>query len=66
MSRKNAKICKVHDLQSRYSDIILTKKDCDLICKALVETFIANKDRKDKLVIEATTLERYFKELTRI
>lgn len=39
MSRKNAKIAVLHDMQSRYSDIILTKKDCDMICKALVEKY---------------------------
>lgn len=36
MSRKNAKIAVLHDMQSRYSDVVLTKKDCDMICNALI------------------------------
>lgn len=39
MSRKNAKIAILHDMQSRYSDFILTKKDCDMIKKALLNTY---------------------------
>lgn len=39
MSRAKAKCAVVHDLQSRRSDFILTKKDCDMICKGLVRTF---------------------------
>ena len=39
MSRKNAKIAVLHDMQSRYSDIVLTKKDCDMICNALIEKY---------------------------
>lgn len=38
MSRAKAKIAVLHDMQSRYSDFILTKKDCDMIKKALLET----------------------------
>ena len=39
MSRAKAKIAILHDMQSRYSDFILTKKDCDMIKKALLETY---------------------------
>lgn len=39
MSRAKAKIAVLHDMQSRYSDVILTKKDCDMIKKALLETY---------------------------
>lgn len=39
MSRKNAKLCRIHDLQNRKSDIILTKKDCDMIANALCQTY---------------------------
>lgn len=39
MSRKNAKIAVLHDMQSRYSDFVLTKKDCDMICNALIEKY---------------------------
>ena len=39
MSRAKAKIAILHDMQSRYSDVILTKKDCDMIKKALLETY---------------------------
>lgn len=39
MSRAKAKIAVLHDMQSRYSDFILTKKDCDMIKKGLLETF---------------------------
>ena len=36
MSRAKAKIAVLHDMQSRYSDVILTKKDCDMIKKGIV------------------------------
>ena len=39
MSRAKAKLCKIHDLQGRFSDVILTKKDCDMITKALENTY---------------------------
>ena len=39
MSRAKAKIAVLHDMQSRHSDFILTKKDCDMIKKGLLETF---------------------------
>ena len=39
MSRAKAKIAVLHDMQCRYSDVILTKKDCDMIKNALFETY---------------------------
>ncbi len=39
MSRAKAKLAIVHDLQSKQSDIILTKKDCDMIAAALLEKY---------------------------
>jgi hypothetical protein len=39
MSRAKAKFAMLHDLQNRQSDIILTKKDCDLISDALYTYF---------------------------
>ncbi len=39
MSRAKTKQAVMHDLQSMYSDVILTKKDCDTICKALLNTY---------------------------
>lgn len=38
MSRAKAKILRLTDLQCKHSDFILTKKDCDLICEALLKT----------------------------
>lgn len=39
MSRAKAKFAVLHDLQCRQSDIILTKKDCDIIRDALYAHF---------------------------
>jgi len=39
MSRAKAKLAILHDLQCRYPDWILTKKDCDRIANALAETY---------------------------
>lgn len=39
MSRAKAKLAVVHDLQSKQDDIILTKKDCDMIATALLEKY---------------------------
>ena len=39
MSRAKAKLARLHDLQNYQSDIILTKKDCDMIAEALEKTF---------------------------
>jgi len=65
MSRANKKMCSVHDLQSRTNDVILTKKDCDLISNALWNVYYSiqfpSKDRK-----QAFDLARYFKDLTKI
>ena len=57
MSRSTAKIATLHDMQCRYSDVILTKKDCDVICNALKETYDFN---------EISDLYFAFKKLTRI
>jgi hypothetical protein len=35
MSRRNAKIATIHDLQGKYSDAILSKKDLTLIVNGL-------------------------------
>lgn len=65
MSRAKKKMCSVHDLQSRQNDIILTKKDCDFICNALLNTYVNFKfPSKDKK--RAFLLSRYFKKLTYI
>jgi len=39
MSRAKAKLAVVHDLQSKQDDIILTKKDCDMIARAILEKY---------------------------
>ena len=39
MSRAKAKLAVLHDLQCRMHDVILTKKDCDMIAKALEKTY---------------------------
>lgn len=39
MSRANKKLAKLSDLQCRLSDVILTKKDCDMIANALAKTY---------------------------
>ena len=39
MSRAKAKLVIMHDLQCKQPDWILTKKDCDMIAKALTETY---------------------------
>ncbi len=39
MSRAKAKLAIVHDLQNKQDDIILTKKDCDMIATALLEKY---------------------------
>lgn len=36
MSRRNAKFATIHDLQGRYSDATLTKKDLTLIVTGLI------------------------------
>lgn len=65
MSRANKKMCSIHDLQSRQNDVILTKKDCDFICNALMKTYVNfNFTPKDRH--RAFLLGRYFKKLTYI
>lgn len=39
MSRAKAKLVIMHDLQCKQPDWVLTKKDCDMIAKALAETY---------------------------
>lgn len=39
MSRSKAKLVILHDMQCRLPDIVLTKKDCDMIAKALENTY---------------------------
>jgi len=46
MSRKNAKLAKIIDLQCHQPDIILTKKDCDIIAEAL---WVAHKDNPKEI-----------------
>ena len=57
MSRAKAKLCKVHDLQGRFPDVILEKKDCDMIANALANTYPFQ---------EIYDLYSYFKDLGRI
>ena len=46
MSRAKAKLAIVHDLQRKQDDIILTKKDCDMIAKAILEKYGYEKVRE--------------------
>ncbi len=39
MSRAKAKLVLMRDLQCKQPDWVLTKKDCDMIANALVETY---------------------------
>lgn len=39
MSRAKAKLAVVHSLQSKQCDIILQKKDCDMIAYSLLEKY---------------------------
>ena len=39
MSRAKAKLAKLTDLQCKQPTYIITKKDCDLICNALLNTY---------------------------
>lgn len=59
MSRKNAKLAIIKDLQCHQPDIILTKKDCDTIAEALL---VAHKDNPK----EIQSLYWYFKDLSKI
>lgn len=45
MSRAKAKLAIIRDLQCKQLDWILTKKDCDMISKAIAETY-GLKDRQ--------------------
>lgn len=66
MSRKNAKICRIQDLQCKYSDVILTKYDCDMITRALNSEYVNNKNRESKIFKEAVNLAEMFHRLTKI
>ena len=55
MSRAKAKLALMHDLQSRQCDVILTKKDCDMIADALLKTYGYS---------EVMQLYRWFKHLS--
>lgn len=46
MSRAKAKLAMMHDLQSRQCDVILTKKDCDMIADALLEKYEFDKVKR--------------------
>jgi hypothetical protein len=59
MSRKNAKLAKITDLQCHQPTIILTKKDCDMIAEAL---WISHKDNPKEIL----SLYWYFKDLSKI
>ena len=59
MSRKNAKLAKIIDLQCHQPSITLTKKDCDIIAKAL---WIAHKDNPKEIL----NLYWYLKDLSKI
>lgn len=59
MSRKNAKLAKIIDLQCHQPTIILTKKDCDTIAEALL---VAHKDNPKKI----QGLYWYFRDLSKI
>jgi hypothetical protein len=39
MSRAKAKLVIMHGLQRKQPDWVLTKKDCDMIARALYETY---------------------------
>lgn len=57
MSRAKAKLATIHDLQCKECDVILTKKDCDMIADALLKTYDFPKISKMYL---------YFKRLGRL
>ena len=59
MSRKNAKLAIIKDLQCHQPTIILTKKDCDTIAEALL---IAHKDNPKEIL----GLYYYLKDLSKI
>lgn len=59
MSRKNAKLAIITDLQGHQPQIILTKKDCDTIAKSLWDTHTSNPK-------EIAGLYWYLKDLSKI
>lgn len=58
MSRGKKKIAKIVDMQSMFSDVILTKKDVDLIIKALWMLYDENHDE------DIVKIARYLRYLT--
>jgi hypothetical protein len=65
MSRKNAKLAVLHDLQSRQSDVILTKKNCDMIAKAIMSTYDINSAELTREMQGMQKLYYYLKGLSR-
>ena len=65
MSRKNAKLAVIHDLQSQ-GDIILTKKDCDMIADALMNTYDIKSADLNRQMRGIRDLYYYLKGLSRI
>ena len=59
MSRKDAKLARIIDLQCHQPDIILTKKYCDTIAKALL---VVHKDNPKEIL----GLYYYLKDLSNI
>jgi len=59
MSRKNAKLARITDLQCHQPDIILTKKACDTIAEAL---WTLHKDNPKEIL----DLYWYFRDLSKI
>ena len=59
MSRKNAKLARIIDLQCHQPSITLIKKDCDIIAEAL---WIAHKDNPKEIL----GLYYYLKDLSKI
>lgn len=57
MSRAKAKLAIIKDLQCKKDDVILTKKDCDMIANALFEKYSWN---------EIRDMYWYFKNLSKL
>lgn len=56
MSRAKAKMALLHDLQCKNPDYIITKKECDIICKALLLAYSYNEVRNIFLAFKKLTL----------
>lgn len=59
MSRAKAKLAIIHDLQGKQNDVVLTKKDCDMIADALLAKYTLDD-------IEAKNMYFYFKDLGKL